>query len=144
MASGAAVVTELLAKYQFEALLVVAWFPLTLWLHILIHEGAHWLALRAFGYEARVYPYPHKRNGRWVWGWTSWGEADIPLRQVLAISAAPMVAELAWAVVALSVALVWPWAALEAAAALVDVVVGWGLLRRAEGTDARRVLDLLR
>jgi hypothetical protein len=124
---------------------LAAWVLVTLEFHIVLHEGAHAVALKAFGAkDIRLRPYPVHEAGRWYWGltkWTSW-PTWTPARVVVAYFA-PVLAELAWAVLALSVALFWRWSALEAVAALVDVGVGVGWVLRRPGSDARAVLDAL-
>jgi hypothetical protein len=125
---------------------LVLWVPPTLFLHILIHEGAHAAALKAFGAAGiRVRPYPLQEGGGFFWGrttWTSW-KTWTKARLVVAF-AAPVLAELLWAVLALTMSLLWRWSAVEAGAALVDVGV-WclGLITRRDGTDAKAVLDAL-
>jgi hypothetical protein len=124
---------------------LACWAVATLEVHILIHEGAHWVALKAFGAQGlRLRPYPVHYAGRWYWGLTNWQSwpSWTPARGVVAFFA-PVLAELAWAVLALSAALLWRWSALEAGAALVDVAVGVGWVLRRPGSDARAVLDAL-
>lgn len=128
--------------------LILAWLPVTFFVHCLIHEGAHWLALRAFGHRARIVPYPHLVEGHLYFARTI---QQSPLRGLLTgpqkalMLLAPVLTELVWLSIALGVAIVWPWALLEAASALVDLLV-WcsGLWTRKPQTDAARLLEALK
>jgi hypothetical protein len=130
--------------------LLAAWVPATFWVHCLVHEGSHALMLHAFGCTGvRLHLWPSRApDGRWMWAsidaFPPPGRA-LTLAQTAATFFAPVVAELAWMVVALGVAVVWPWAGLEAASALVDIGT-WctGMIRRRAGTDGQRVLEALR
>jgi hypothetical protein len=123
-------------------LLLLAWLPVTYFLHVFIHEGAHWLVFKAFGRNPRLHLLPERINGTLYFGRVTWIGEPLTSAQMAAALAAPVVAELAWIALALGVSVFWPWAALEAASGLVDLVV-W-LCGRKPLTDKQRVLEYLR
>lgn len=118
---------------------LIPWAVGTFWLHCLIHEGAHWVAGRAFGLEGQIVLWPGSVDGQWYWARTVWPRgAFVRSQEALVMCAAPVLAELVWLALALAIAIVWPWALLEAGAALVDITQ-WLL-----GSDGRQARDLLR
>lgn len=117
---------------------LLLWAPLSFFAHNLLHEGAHWAAIRAMGGKATIIPYPRIIAGRVYFGQTLWVvPAQFREAQFLAAYFAPVLVEMLWIVIAAWAYGYCDWAALEAGAALLDIAV-WAF-----GADGHRVRDIL-
>lgn len=122
------------------------WLLATFLVHNFVHEAAHALVLRHYGAQGVVlHLLPHHSGGTFLWAQTTWTRALLMPTQWFLVAIAPVLAEMLWIVMALTVALSWHWAAWEGAAAAVDIGC-WclGLVTRKPGTDAARAMELLR
>jgi hypothetical protein len=44
-----------------------------------IHEASHLIIPKLSGYKVWLYPYPHKRNGRFYFGYAEWEGRPLPI-----------------------------------------------------------------
>lgn len=110
------------------------------------HEGAHWLAFRAFGVPATITLIPSiNPQGRLEFG-RAIPKPGYPITraQAAVVNLAPAIAALAWAAGALAFTKATPYAWIEAGTAAVDLG-NWlrGALFRLPGTDGNAFLRAL-
>jgi hypothetical protein len=125
-------------------LFALLWAPFSFLLHNVIHEGAHALITVVYGGRVTAFfPFPSKRTGYFTWAYV----ATTPLtRGVALMLAAPVLAELLWLALFLSLSFVTDGVLqkillVEVVSSNVDIVVwllGWWSPRPNPYCDAER------
>lgn len=127
---------------------LIGWIIVSFWLHVTLHEGAHWLTARWLGVKATITPWPHKLpNGRFVFGYTSLERNITGNLHVGLFSASPLIVELVWWLAALAIAyygnvggLILPIVLVELVSPVIDIAVYvFGFCSCREDTDADKL-----